>query len=88
MSIKLIESDFLQHIIFDSHIDSFLNLYNEIKLEAKLFTDNLLSNEYIGFKNISSSFLNLIKNNIIINYEVNENKDDSDLEDNLNFEIF
>lgn len=82
------ENDFLQNIIFDSHFNNFINLYKEIKLEAELKTDNLLSNDYIGLKNISSDFINLIKNNIIINYEMDENHDDSDLEDNLNLEIF
>ena len=82
------ETDFLQNIVFDSHNDSFLDIYQDIKLEAQLLTNNLLSNDYIGLINISSDFINLIKDNIIINYEINENKEDSDLEDNLNLELF
>ena len=88
MSNNFSENEFLQNIIFDLYIDDFLDLYKEIKTEAELSTDNLLSNDYIGFKNISSTFLNLIKNNIVINYEINENVEDSDGEDNINLDIF
>lgn len=82
------ENEFLQNITFDFYLDQFLDIYKEIKLESQLLTDNLLSNDYSGFKNISSNFLNLIRSNIVINYEINDNKEDSDLEDNLYLEYF
>ena len=82
------ENDFLQNIIFDSYFDKLLDLYNDIKREAELTTDNILSNDYIGLKNTSSDFIELIKNNIVINYDINEYLDDSDLEDNLNLESY
>ena len=82
------ENEFLQNITFDFYLDQFLDIYKEIKLESQLLTDNLLSNDYSGFKNISSNFLNFIRSNIVINYEINDNKEDSDLEDNLYLEYF
>lgn len=81
------ENAFLQNIIFDSYFDKLLDLYNDIKREAELTTDNILSNDYIGLKNTSSDFIELIKNNIVINYNLDEHFDDSDLDDNLNLEF-
>ena len=81
------ENDFLQNIIFDSYFDKLLDLYNDIKREAELTTDNILSNDYIGLKNTSPDFIELIKNNIVINYNLDEHFDDSDLDDNLNLEF-
>ena len=69
------------------HFDNLLNIYNEIKEEAIYNSDNLLSDDFIGFKNVSSKFINLVEKSVDISISNrDEIKDESDHEeDNYDF---
>ena len=82
---KLIDSSFFLQMALTDHFDNFLEIYNDIKKEAMFISNDLLSNDLSGFKNVFCLINQLIENSVDVYVKSNDEfKDESDIDEDIN----